>query len=316
MTFDPDLRKGSVQHSDANAGLSPAGRICVVHLAREANGTEPLRAFLDSYLAHPAGVAHELLIVFKGFRLPLDPTFEGVLTDVPHERRFVDDRGLDVDVYFSIAKAIETDVVCFLNSFSTILADDWLKKLHNALGLDGVALAGATGTWQSHYGGYISPEFITAAIARRPLWKRLLLHWFPWLKPARNLPRTWKWRGFDPFPNYHLRTNAFIMRSEVARAIRLPPTKNKFDAWMFESGKTGLTRQVMSMAQRVVIVDSDGRAYEPADWYSSNTFWRRNQEGLLIADNQSRAYDRADLEGRRMYSFHAWGPRADPGPAS
>ena len=312
-SLDTVLDSGIDPFTENGARSTQINRICVVHLARATNGTGPLRAFLDSYRAHPAGVAHELLIVFKGFRQPLEPAYEELLIDVSHARRFVDDRGLDVDVYFDTARAIQADAFCFLNSFSVILSDRWLSKLSHALTLDGIGLVGASGTWQSHSYGYLPPEWIAAAIARRAPWKRLALRLFPWLKPLRNLPKTWRWRGFDPFPNYHVRTNAFMLRAEIGRRIRLTPTRNKFDAWMFESGKTGLTRQVLGMARRATIVDAQGRVYEMADWYASNTFWRAQQEGLLIADNQSRAYDQADLEGRRLYSTYAWGPMADPG---
>ena len=41
--------------------------ICVVHLVRKKNGMEPFRSFLESYLENPAGVDHELLILYKGF---------------------------------------------------------------------------------------------------------------------------------------------------------------------------------------------------------------------------------------------------------
>src|SRR5665213_1673531 len=55
--------------SGASAVEPPAGvsAPCVVHLVRAANGIEPFRAFLESYVRHPAGLQHELVLLFKGF---------------------------------------------------------------------------------------------------------------------------------------------------------------------------------------------------------------------------------------------------------
>ena len=289
-------------------------RLCLVHLARAQNGVEPLRSFLASYREHPAGVDHELLIVFKGFRKPLPPEYEWALAGLPHSRRFVDDRGLDVDVYVETARAVPCDVFCFVNSYSVILVDDWLRKLHDALQLDGVGLVGASGTWQSHFRSYFDPALLAEGAARRPNWKKILLRWFPWLKTLRNLPREWHWRGFKEFPNYHVRTNAFMLRRDTAVRIHLAPTRSKTDAYLFESGRRGLTNQVLEMSMRALIVDADGKTYEMPDWHASNTFWRGSQERLLVADNQSRAYDNADPERRRDLSMYAWGPEADSTP--
>jgi hypothetical protein len=288
--------------------------ICVVHLARAANGIGPLRSFLDSYRAHPAGIEHDLLIVLKGFRPPLPPDYEFVLSEVTHRRRFVADRGLDVDVYFGVAHAVEHDVLFFLNSFSVILADDWLAKMHAALSQDGVGLVGATGSWHSTYLPYSNAASEAAARALRPAWKRLLLRWFPFLGSVRRRIRLRRVRGkVDPFPNYHLRTNAFMFRRETALRIEFEPTRRKLDAYLFESGRRGLTCQVLAMSLRVLVVDRAGNTYEMPDWNVSNTFWRLNQENLMIADNQTRAYDVASVGGRLRYSTWAWGPHADHG---
>lgn len=288
--------------------------ICVVHLARAANGTGPLRSFLDSYQAHPAGIEHDLLIVFKGFREALPPEYELILRGVSHERRFVTDRGFDVDVYFEVARAVEHDSICFLNSFSVILVDGWLNKLYVALAKEGVGLVGATGSWQSIYLPYSTPALIAAAQARRPAWRRRLLRWFPFLRWIRQgIYRRRMRKLFNAFPNSHLRTNAFMLRRETALRIQLKPIRKKIDAYLFESGKHGLTRQVLDMSQGVLVVDRVGRAHEMSDWHASNTFWRLDQGNLLVADNQTRAYGLANRDVRLHYSTLAWGPRADPG---
>lgn len=295
----------------SGAGLSDGRKIGVVHLARAANGTEPLRSFLDSYRSHSAGIDHDLIIVLKGFQPPLSSEYEQILNGLRHERRFMPDRGLDLDIYFHIARTTHQDVLCFLNSHSVILAHGWLANLHRALLQDGVGLVGATGSCGS-LRGYENP----VSSVRRPAWKRSLLRWFPWLKTVARIVRSGRdrrWRAFDPFPNCHVRTNSFMLRRETALRVHFRPTRTKFDAWLVESGRHGLTRQILEMGRRSLVVDRDGRTYEVDRWYESNTFWRLNQEKLMVADNQSRAYEVADAEERERLSIFAWGPHANPG---
>jgi len=289
--------------------------ICVVHLARATNGIEPLRAFLDSYRTHPAGIAHELLILLKGYSEPLPPEHEDLLGEVPHQHRFIPDRGFDVDAYFHAVPGVRHEVLCFVNSFSEILDDGWLGKLRHALAGEGVGLAGATGSWQSISSSYSKSIRVPAIVlAQYPAWKRLALHRIPLARPAGRLLRRLILHGkVGPFPNYHLRTNAFMIRRDLALAVRLDPVRKKLDAQLFESGRRGLTNQVIAFGKRAVVVGRDGRSYDMREWHSSNTFWRSDQENLLVADNQTRKYQVSPPESRLMYSMHAWGPDADPG---
>jgi pyruvate/2-oxoacid:ferredoxin oxidoreductase beta subunit len=119
--------------------------------------------------------------------------------------------------------------------------------------------------------------------------------------------------AFGPFPNHHLRTNAFLVPSEIARRIQVAALRTKFDAYAFESGTRGLTPQILQMGKRVLVVGRDGKAYDMEQWHLSNTFWRRNQENLLVADNQTRKYESSDTASRAVYSLLAWGSAADHG---
>ena len=298
--------------------MSAAGtQLCVVHLARAANGTAPLRAFLESYARHPAGAEHELLLLFKGYggdgeALPAE--LEALLGEVKHQRRHIPDRGYDVDAYFEAARAHAAGVYCFLNSYSVILADGWLAKLHRALVEQGAGMVGATGSWQSMSSNYADTRLPGFTLhAAYPAWKRRLLAVLPFL--ARLLP--WLRErlllgAFEPFPNPHLRTNAFMLARETALGVRVGAMRWKYDAHRFESGRRGLTRQVLDAGKAVLVVGRDGMAYDRADWHSSNTFWRRDQGNLLVADNQTRMYERSGPQLRAVHSLIAWGPAAEP----
>lgn len=298
--------------------------LAVVHLVRRQNGTAPFRRFLASLKAHPAGVPYDLVIVFKGFGSDQVAEYEQLLKGTSHHRMFVSDRGFDINAYFGAVEKFDYAYFCFLNSYSQILADGWLEKLRRWMDVSGVGLVGATGSWQSIAGGYTTeqrrlqgmpPVTRTGvriwralkdrrprAMAQRAL--RVLFRLAGIWRPARDFP---------PFPNFHLRTNAFMASRATLRAVRPGPMRLKLTAYRFESGRDSLTNQVRSLGQAVRVVGRDGEAYEPERWHLSNTFWQSRQENLLVADNQTESYAAADQAGRAELAQYAWGDRALPG---
>ena len=84
------------------------------------------------------------------------------------------------------------------------------------------------------------------------------------------------------------------------------------DAYALESGRHSLTRQVQALGLHALVVARDGSIYEEREWDASRTFWQGEQEGLLIADNQTRSYAAGSASRRWLLSSFAWGPKADP----
>jgi hypothetical protein len=125
--------------------------IAVVYLVRKAEGVEPIRRFILSYLAHDAGEPHDLVIVFKGFRVD-EPEFlavVSVLGAVQYRSFHIDDRGIDISAYLRAAEKLDHEFVCFLNTFSEIADSEWLAKLALNLRRPGVGLVGATASYES-----------------------------------------------------------------------------------------------------------------------------------------------------------------------
>jgi hypothetical protein len=285
--------------------------VAVVHLVRAQNGTAPLERFLASYDRHPAGIGHDLVILLKGFSSGhVPPEYEAILARRAHERLFVPDTGYDISAYFAAARALGNEYLCFLNSFSAILGDDWLRKLHVHAVRPQVGIAAATGSGQSNYSDLFSTEY---TLFKRPRYKELLVRAFPFLRLAGNrLKRPIYKLIFDAFPNYHVRTNGFLLRRGVMLALRCPRLRTKFDAYVFESGKKGLTGQILAMSLAPIVVGRDGKGYRMEEWHASNTFWQADQENLLIGDNQTDHYRLGSPQARKEYAIHAWGPRANP----
>ena len=86
----------------------------------------------------------------------------------------------------------------------------------------------------------------------------------------------------------------------------------KNDAYRFESGVNGMTRQIQRMGLRPLVVGKDGVAYEIEDWHKSFTYEQGEQQNLLITDNKTRVYQNGDDALRQKQSRSSWGPYAAP----
>lgn len=300
------------------------GSIAVVHLVRRKNGLAPFQRFLASYRAHAAGVAHDLVILFKGFSDECSThEYDELLGSTPHGKLFVPDEGFDVNAYFLAVTHLDHEYFCFLNSYSQILGDDWLKKLYRWTRQDGVGLVGATGSCQSIAGQYPAHQRQAEVLPTAARWRARLalgLRDRSIASLARRalllgLRLTGVWRPareFPPFPNYHIRTNAFMGARKTLREVRLEPIRTKLSAWRFESGTSSLTNQVLRLGLRVLVVGRDGNGYEPERWHLSNTFWQSREENLLVSDNQTEAYLAADPAAKAQLALYAWGSLARP----
>jgi len=244
--------------------------IAVIHLIRCANGPEPFRAFLNSYRHFSAGADHQLVLIFKGFQEHIPAEYLAKLDAIDYIKYiYSGDDGFDIGPYFEVGQELDFDYFCFLNSFSTILCDNWLKNLIGGVSAgQNTGLIGATGTWE------------------------------------RN--------SDDPqFPNIHLRSNGFLISKEILLKIECPTIKTKSDASHMESGATSITQQIMNMGYNIYAVDRNGHLWPPRDWPKSKTFRSGHQEGLLIADNRTRAYDAADDWEKEYLTDLAWTNKRD-----
>jgi hypothetical protein len=293
--------------------------IAVVHLVRRQNGVDPFARFLASYREHPAGVAHELVLLYKGFQREADiQAYEHVIGDLPHRRELINDEGFDLDAYFGAARRLDYDYFCFLNSFSRILDAGWLAKLHRWVIRDGVGMVGASGSWQS-FGRGSAPtrQGVPSAGKPRSFLFRLqralrdprpgMLQRRLWSAVLRLSGALRPSRDFPPFPNYHLRTNAFMAARATLLRIRLAPLRWKLSAYKFESGVDSMTRQVLGLGLQVLVVGRDGQGFPPEQWHESNTFWRSRQQNLLVADNQTDTYLSLEPSWAAEFSSYAWG---------
>lgn len=279
-----------------------------MHLVWAPLGAASLREFLRSYEAHPAGVSHELIVVFNDApagvrqdtakrrtavndaeRDPVALTPGSVVNElrgVEHRLIVLEESLLDLAAYGAVARLLEHELLCFLNSYSVILASGWLEKLVLALAPPDVGLVGATGSWESQ-----------AEWRRGPV-----RDWFRQLSAIR-VPR----REYPRFPNPHMRTTAFALERRLALELGLGRARDKHAAYLLESGRESITRQVQARGLRALVVGRDGCSYDVGEWARSRTFREGEQDNLLVADNRTDDWQRASASLRRRLSRDAWG---------
>ena len=332
--------------------------IAVVHLVWGPLGTGPLHEFLASYRRHPPGTEHELIVLLNNVPDPLPAEFEAELAGVEHRLLRTPESVQDLAAYAHATERLEHERLCFLNSYSAILAPDWLAKLEGALDQPRAGLVGATGSWASLHSAVLNafmlPNPYRRAVPRRAVAREQMREieleldavrapvdvahasvaaptgaaTRPLELPRRTLagsvrstlrsfrPMPEQLLRFAPFPAYHVRTNAFMLERSTFAALRMRALTRKQDAYLLESGRRSFTSQVLAMGLRTLVVARDGAFYDHPEWYASRTFWQGDQQGLLVADNQTRSYANGSYDRRRLLSAFAWGPWAVPSPAT
>jgi hypothetical protein len=302
--------------------------LALVHLVRKANGTEPFREFLESYRAVAAGADHDLVLLLKGFDSDREADEAAALAEgLDVQRLYVDDEGFDVGAYFTAVDRLEHRRVCFVNSFTTVRTPGWLGLLEDALRLPDAGIAGATGSWASHWSwlrfnlGLSTPyreAFPDRAWAQgqvlrlTPDTRRVLAPL--WLRHGIGTARALRFfvGRFGPFPAAHVRTNGFIVERELMRSLERTPIHRKYDAFVVEGGNKSLTHQIEELGLRPLLAGADQRAYDVPDWARSGVFWQRDQANVILEDNQTRTYRDADLDLRTYFARFAWGTQAEP----
>lgn len=301
--------------------------IAVVHLVWGPLGAAPLRRFVGSYREFDGGAEHELVVLLNG----VDRAARGELLQELDglEYRLLETEApmQDLAAYAWVGRQLEHERLCFLNSYSTILAQGWLAKLDRALEQPLAGAVGASGSWGSIHsylrfslglGGPYSRVFedrqatidTLEAIAEErqtatPKRRRIPVVTYA----AAVLDQA---HGFTPFPARHLRTTGFMLRRDLFASLRLPPVERKNDAYRLESGRRSISKQIARQGLELLVVSREGRSFAAGDWAASRTFWQGAQEDLLIADNQSASYEQGNARVRDVLARYAWGEQADP----
>jgi hypothetical protein len=260
----------------------------VVYLARAADGLDRIERFLSSYRTHPAGMPHDLVLLLKGCNADQATAIRGLAQGAACAFLQVPDAGFDLGSYFHAAHRIDHDQVCFLNTHSHIQVPEWLAIMAGHMDDPAVAMVGATGSWESQYTSW--------ALTRRNLFR-----------PADLLRDVYYRTLYPPWPNVHLRSNAFLIARQNFLESEIP-IEIKLDASRYESGWSSLSRRLRRQGRNFFVIRRDGQRYAPDQFPWTGTFRSGRQENLLIADNRTDIYLQAPPAERSHLARLAWGP--------
>ena len=266
--------------------------IGLVYLVWGPLGPAPLRRFLDSYGSHVAGIEHELSIVLNGVEgaeraTPgLREALSAELAGVEHRLIQLGQPVLDLAAYGLVAHDLDHSRLCFLNSYSVVLADRWLAHLSGALDQADVGIAGASASWES-----------------QAEWIRGKARFWPYQALGLRRARI----DYPRFPNPHIRTTGFMLERDTLGALGLDQAHDKRATYLLESGRHSITSQILASGRRAVVVDRQGCLYDVDRWPASHTYRSGIQENLLIADRRTEDWQKASPRLRRRLSRDAWG---------
>ena len=108
----------------------------------------------------------------------------------------------------------------------------------------------------------------------------------------------------------HVRTNAFCAPRRLlldALGGRDPLLLDRWGACALEAGPGSLTRIVRRAGLRAVVVSAEGAVRDVEDARDLRVFRWGRQENLLVADNRTDGYERADAAERASLQRLAWG---------
>ncbi len=290
--------------------------ITVIFLSRfEDNGFDKSVRFIESYKKYQAGIEHDLIIISKGWERSTDYKKLVILAKSIRANILVlPDTGFDWGSYMIVVPTLVTDYVCFLNTNSYIISDNWLKILYSAIKNTNIGIAGATASWEIGPTRDLKNILILLKNSskirneKNRIVRIIKIIWI--LINNFNLSHFFNAIFFPlQFPNYHIRSNAFITHlnlfKEYIKNKKMP--KIKLDAYYLESGYCSLTRFIMKQGLNAVVVSKNGDIYFENEWNKSKTFRTSKQENAIIFDNHQKNYQISNKKYKLFLERITWG---------
>lgn len=195
--------------------------IGVIYMCRGLDPNWRARAtrFIASYRRHPAGIDHQLYVIYKELAVLEDLEWAQEQFALLEPVAIYDPTSIIGNGSFLEAcKLVKETAICILASSAEIMHEDWLVNMYDVLSSTHVGLVGCTG----------SDAFIP--------------YWFPELTN----------------PNPHIRTPAFMIWRTLFQEVAKPfDFLSKKDDCAFEHGPNSMTRQVLAIGEEVLVVEKE-----------------------------------------------------------
>ena len=285
--------------------------IDVIYLARGVDwGLNAAKTFIESYKKHPAGYPHHLIIAAKAWNtMPeeyqelkrLAEELNAIVIDLP-------DDGFEFTAYYRCALNLHSDFILCMTSSSVIQADNWLEKFAQKINDNKLLkMIGTCGSWAP------TPKYdmIEWSQLKKQYTKKDLKYYYDkYLYKIKCLLQYIKYKNqFSNFPNYHIRTNAFIIDRNlyIEYFNQKHKPKTKMDCYCYESGKFSLTNYICSNNYKLGILGKDNILYNKKDWNKSRTFCAQDTSNIIIRDKYDTYFKNLSSIKRCIYEKIIWG---------
>ncbi|WP_440920397.1 hypothetical protein [Candidatus Pelagibacter sp.] len=265
----------------------------VVYLAYEPLGKKYLENFLKFYKKFDSGIEHDLLICFKQFKKEKINDWKKILINKSVDFiGFNDDfekNDFDIGSYFRVAEKYSDRLILFLNTYTIPVTNNWLKIYLNHY--ERKTIIGATGSMASLPSQFFNFFFNQHTKLQQIIWGlKHLIH-------------------VQLFPNPHIRTTAFFLDAKDFLSLKYNKEKftKKIETNYFESGRNGISNQLIKRGFKLLIINSDNNKFNINDWKKSETYCLGNQSKLIFKDNRTEEYENADYFEKNKRIKFCWG---------
>jgi hypothetical protein len=295
--------------------------VAISYVIREADGISEVKNFLDSAYSWKVQGNEEFFITVK-------ESSEKFFSDVHMltENHCLDFRlirgengGFDIGSHFDLALNHIFSVYILMTASSLPTEKDWITKLVGPFSDVNVGLTGSMQTAESHYTNLRRINFLRyktqigiklkgreLAEARIRGVEESVLGNSSNLRPRMfiaYLKRVFvsfqllnisvsdlQFKSFPKFPNYHLRTTGIAIRREsFLSCVKKRPT-NKIEAYLIESGKNSLVREVLSAGMQVLLIKKTGQVLQFPSAEGRFTFRSTTSESLVVDHEWNRYF--------------------------
>lgn len=254
--------------------------VAVIYIFRGAdlNNVEYLIDFQKSMKKYKAGIEFQLIVAIKGCSIEQEILVKKTLNFLDPIYFCCIDHNFDIGTYQEIVEQFKYENFIMMNSSSRPLADNWILEMLNAINNQSVGLVGTMGSLES-----LALSKLNGTISNKD--------------------------NFNLFPNPHIRTTGMIIKREIFNKVTKNRKifRNKMDAYNFESGKNNLTKEILGLGFKVLVINSEFKLFEINDWKHSKTFRQFNQEKLLIKDKVSISFEKMSDNLKFIKTIQTWG---------
>ena len=264
--------------------------LVVLFLMTFVEDDQRLITFVENYKKFNPGVDHKLVICLKKITSEKILDFKKILAGLDYEL-FIDEyekNDFDFGSYRRVAKKYLNSVIFFMNSHSYPIKDFWLKNMYKHF--NDKTIIGTTGSCES-----LLTNFRLSKFYKNLNLYNFFKHYF-FLK-----------KNFHIKPNPHFRSANFMMKAvDLIEFTENKTYEKKSDTWLSESGEKGMTNFFKKKNYKILVVNSDGYAFEENDWKNSSTYNFNNQEKLLVMDKHTKRYFSLDEFNKSKMQKKIW----------